>query len=98
MASLFFHKARASHGQLPVLAWSTGPELGQLEVLLKEGVYNKSEFNTLRTCTSVAGQITLILRSRSRASPNHPKSHVYLKKIIDEIINNKQGSSTFFFF
>ena len=37
MASLFFHKAQASHGQWPVLAWSTGPELGQLEVLLKEG-------------------------------------------------------------
>ena len=32
---------------------------------------------TLRICTSVAGQITLILRSRSRVSPNHPKSHVY---------------------
>lgn len=42
-------------------------------------VYNKNEF-TLRTCTSVAGQITLILRSRSRLFPNHPKSHVYYKE------------------
>ena len=36
---------------------------------------------TLRTCTSVAGQIMLILRSRSRLSPNHPKSHVYYKRL-----------------
>ena len=57
---------------------------------------NKSKFNTFRTCTSVAGQITLILRSRSRVLPNHPKSHVYYKNHRREIINNEQDPSFFF--
>lgn len=38
------------------------------------------DLHTLRTCTSVAGQITLILTSFSLPSPSHPKNHEYCQK------------------